>query len=633
MTNFVMAYHSTILLSILLFILTTLSIPAMCNTISLRAFHHQSQLDQQKVPFMNYDQKDCPPWFYSNEDTCKCLAFYGARCFDNKAYLSAGFCATFDTNTDSDSYILSLGECPSYYGFTFTKQGRYWYIQLPDNVSELNDYMCGPLNRKGRLCSECKDGYGLGTTSVGFQHFECTECAGAWYGIPLFLFLEMFPLTVLYLVILLFQINITSGSITCFIFCNQLLVICFDRVFAADDPRVSDVILAATKHTNWFFTLMMTMYDVWNLRFFRNVLPSFCISSGLKPIHVSYLDYISVFYPMCLIFFTWVCIELYDRKFRLLVWLWKPFQRCLKGKEYHVNFINAFASLFLLSFTKVIYQFVLLLIQRRIQGRQNYWYFLGYTYVVGVDETVLYGSTEHLLFVIPATILSFIVGILPTAFLILYPIRPFRVLFSKCRLDGIVINTFAEKFYSCYRTGLDGGWDMRSFAGLYFVARLLLFLSNLMAGGLQISENDPYFMRNIVFAITLLLIAVCRPYKETYMNIVDTILLIHIGLFCHFVSAENGFENEKILAITFQVMMIFPLVGFIMFLIMKGSRLQKALKGIYQKCKSCIGRRNEDQEFDSSSPVNTLSVHQILIDPIALSRDNNHYGAVDNFIY
>ena len=160
---------------------------------------------------------------------------------------------------------------------------------MSGNISR--NRMCGPLNRKGRLCSECKDGYGLGTTSVGFQHFECTECAGAWYGVPLFLFLEIFPLTVLYLVILIFQINITSGSITCFIFCNQLLVICFDHVFAADDPRVSDLILAATKHTNWLFTLMMTIYDVWNLRFFRNVLPSFCISSGLKPIHVSYLDY------------------------------------------------------------------------------------------------------------------------------------------------------------------------------------------------------------------------------------------------------------------------------------------------------------------------------------------------------
>ena len=632
MANFAMTYHSMRLLSIL-FILTTLSIPATCNATSLRAVHHQSQLDQQKVPFMNYDQEDCPPWFYSDEGSCKCLAFYRARCFDNKAYLSAGFCATFDTSTDSDSDILSLGECPSYYGFTFTKWNRLWFIQMPDNVSELNDYMCGPLNRKGRLCSECKDGYGLGTTSVGFQYFECTECAGAWYGVPLFLFLEMFPLTVLYFIILLFQVNITSGSIPCFIFCAQLSVICFDRVFAIDDPRVSDLILAATKQTNWLFTLMMTIYDVWNLRFFRNILPSFCISSGLKGIHIAYLDYISVFYPMCLIFFTWVCVELYDRKFRLFVWLWKPFQRCLKGKEYHVDFINAFASLFLLSFTKVIYQIVLLLVQRRIQRRQDYWYFLGYTYVVGVDQTVLYGSTEHLLFIIPAAILSFILGILPTAFLILYPIRSFRILISKCRLDGITINTFAEKFYSCYRTGLDGGWDMRSFAGLYFVARLLLFLSNLMAAGFHVSENDPYFMRNVVFAITLLLIAVGRPYKETYMNNIDTILLIHIGLFCHLVSAEHGFKNEKILAITFQVMMMFPLLGFILFLIMKGSRLQTALKGIYQKCKSCIGRRNEDQEFDSSSSVNTLSVHQVLIDPIALSGDNNHYGAVDNSTY
>ena len=628
--NFAMAYHSMILLSIL-FILTTLSIPATCNATSPRTVYHQSQVDQQQM-FVNHEQEDCPPWFYSDEGTCKCLlfAYYAARCFDNKAYLSAGFCATFDTNTDSGSDILSLGECPSYYGFTFTKQGRYWYIQLPDNVSELNDYMCGPLNRKGRLCNQCKDGYGLGTTSVGHQYFECTECASAWYGVPLFLFLEIFPLTVLYLVILLFQINITSGSITCFIFCVQLLVICFDRVFAAGDPRVSDLILAATKHTNWLFTLMMTIYDIWNLRFFRNILPSFCISSGLKRIHISYLDYISVFYPMCLIFFTWVCVELYDRKFRLLVWLWKPFQRCLKGKEYHIDFINAFASLFLLSFTKVIYQVVLLLMQRRIQGMQDY-HILGYIFVVGVDQTVLYGSTEHLLFVIPAAILSFILGILPTAFLILYPIRPFRVLISKCRLDGVFINTFAEKFYSCYRTGLDGGWDMRSFAGLYFVSRLLLFLSNIMAAGFHVSENDPYFMRNIVLAITLLLIAVCRPYKETYMNKIDTILLIHMGLFCHLVSVEDVFDKEKYLAITFQIMMMFPLLGFVLFLIAR-YHLQKTLKNIiFKKYKSCIGRGNEEQD-DFSSSANSLSVHQVLIEPIALmisgGNNYNNYGSV-----
>ena len=127
--------------------------------------------------------------------------------------------------------------------------------------------------------------YGLATTSVGFQYFECTECAGAWYGVPLFLFLEMFPLTVLYLVILLFQINITSGSITCFIFYSQLVVIALDRVFGGDDPKVSDIIYVTSKYSKWFFSVIMTLYDVWNLRFFRSMLPSFCISSGLKPIH------------------------------------------------------------------------------------------------------------------------------------------------------------------------------------------------------------------------------------------------------------------------------------------------------------------------------------------------------------
>jgi hypothetical protein len=260
---------------------------------------------------------------------------------------------------------------------------------------------------------------------------------------------------------------------------------------------------------------------------------------------------------------------------------------------------------------------------------QDYHHSLGYTYVAGVDQTVLYGSTEHLLFAIPATFLFFILGILPTFFLILYPIRPFRVLFSKCRLDGIAINTFAEKFYSCYRTGLDGGRDMRSFAGIYFVTRFLLFFSNIMASGLHVSENDPYFMRNIVLAITLLLIAVCRPYKETYMNNVDTILLIHIGLLCHLVSVEDRFKNERILAVTFEVMIMFPFLCFILFLTMKSSRLQNKLKNFYQKCKSCItSRRNEKQE-DFPVPVSSPSAHQFLIEPIALG-DNNYYGAIDN---
>ncbi len=65
-----------------------------------------------------------------------------------------------------------------------------------------------------------------------------------------------------------------------------------------------------------------------------------------------------------------------------------------------------------------MYQVVLLSVQRRIENQQffeadYFTNFIGYKYVVGVDQSVIYGSTEHLLFVIPAAILSLGLSILP----------------------------------------------------------------------------------------------------------------------------------------------------------------------------------------------------------------------------
>ena len=41
-------------------------------------------------------------------------------------------------------------------GYNLTKNG----ILLPNNISELNSYMCGPLNREDYLCNKCRSGYG-----------------------------------------------------------------------------------------------------------------------------------------------------------------------------------------------------------------------------------------------------------------------------------------------------------------------------------------------------------------------------------------------------------------------------------------------------------------------------------------
>ena len=127
------------------------------------------------------------------------------------------YCVTFNEETK----LLSIFNCPY---FQLDKYGSYM-IQLPLNLSQLNNFMCGPLNRKGFVCSECADGFGSSVTSFGYR---CTNCTDALYGVPLFLFLEFAPITVFYIICLAFQISVTSAPMPCFIMYAQIIVVTFD---------------------------------------------------------------------------------------------------------------------------------------------------------------------------------------------------------------------------------------------------------------------------------------------------------------------------------------------------------------------------------------------------------------------
>ena len=209
------------------------------------------------------------------------------NCFNNETHLRVGFCITY--NQTSDIAFITL--CPYFRPEVFhviEHKGAH-YITLPESISDINDFMCRPLNRKGRVCSECMEGYGPAVMSAGFD-IQCSNCTGAWYGIPLFLFLEFFPVTLFYFIIFIFKINITSGSITCFIMYSQLLIICYDRIVSGDSFVINDIVLTTSPSSKFLFKTLLTICDIWNLRFFRYFIPSFCISSTLKPIHLIFIS-------------------------------------------------------------------------------------------------------------------------------------------------------------------------------------------------------------------------------------------------------------------------------------------------------------------------------------------------------
>ena len=313
---------------------------------------------------------------------------------NNEIHLRVGFCATYD----QESNISSVTPCPYFQPdvFQVIEYDGAHYVTLPENLSDINDFMCRPMNRKGRLCSECMEGYGPAVMSVGFN-IQCSNCTGVWYGVPLFLFLEFIPITVFYFIILTFQINITSGSITCFIMYSQLLILSYDRIAAGDNYDITDIMLTATPNSKLLLKILLTIYDIWNLRFFRYLIPPFCISSTLKPFHLIFISYISVFYPLCLIAITWLCIELHGCNFRPLIWICRPFLsngcfiRLRRRWNPSNDFVSVFASFFLLSFTKVLFQFIFLLTYQRLRVYSSD-EFLGVDLVAEFDLSVPYGA-------------------------------------------------------------------------------------------------------------------------------------------------------------------------------------------------------------------------------------------------
>ena len=181
-------------------------------------------------------------------------------CVNEKAELGYNLCMTYDEST-----IISIGFCP-YFDLSNYNISKPGYISLPDNISELNDFMCGPMNRKGLVCSECIDGYGPSVTSIKFR---CSDCSNAWYGVLLYLLLESVPVTVFYLVLLIFQINLTSAPVISFILYSNFILLS---------------IRLNTTNLDQFQIEQKNFFQ--HLDFFRFIIPPFCVAPNLKTIHV-----------------------------------------------------------------------------------------------------------------------------------------------------------------------------------------------------------------------------------------------------------------------------------------------------------------------------------------------------------
>ncbi len=110
------------------------------------------------------------------------------------------------------------------------------YTTLPRNLTDLNAQMCGGLNRTGTLCSECVDGMYMRVYSYDMS---CTTRSGGWINILKYILVAFVPLTILYLVVLLFSINIPSSKLQGIVLVSQMATLpMLIRVFVIEHLKL-----------------------------------------------------------------------------------------------------------------------------------------------------------------------------------------------------------------------------------------------------------------------------------------------------------------------------------------------------------------------------------------------------------
>ena len=301
------------------------------------------------VTTKNITDNECPPWYFYNHNTsaCECGENLNrlVHCDPSLDYVLVlnNYCMT---HAKSDTRMIVVGACP-YNIFSIT--GRPYlnnYHQLPLNSSELNDAMCGHFNREGQLCGQCKEGYYSPAYSYDLQ---CRNCTYTSYNWAKYIFVAFGPLTVFLFLIFLFRISVTSPPLVAFILLCQL----------STAPELVRFILIATEGNftaNTLLRVMTTLYGIWNLDFFRTLLPPICFN--LTTLQILALDYVIAFYPLIVTTVIYFIIELYEREYRLIRWLWRPFQRCCvcfrRQWDVRTSIIDVFATFLFLSIVKFI---------------------------------------------------------------------------------------------------------------------------------------------------------------------------------------------------------------------------------------------------------------------------------------
>ena len=294
------------------------------------------------------------------------------------------------------------------------------------------------------------------------------------------------------------------------------------RIVAVSVSYMSPVVSMATK-------LMGTAYGIWNLDFFRGMMPGVCLH--LTTLQVLALDYLIAIYPMLLMVVAYIIVALHNCGCKPLIWLWKPFHyffaRFRREWDIQTSLIDAFVSFFILSITKLLCVSFDLLIPTTlyVASGDTLGVYLYY------DANIEYMKHEHIYYALLALIVLGLFLFLPLSLIIF---STFSCVRGRIRIT--VVRDFLHTLQKYYKDGSNGARDCRWFAGYYM---LHLFGSYLVYACTLCGYT--YRILIVYYTIAAIIVLAIEPYKEEYAayNTLDCLLFLWMALFALAVTLLN----------------------------------------------------------------------------------------------
>ena len=490
------------------------------RTLEKRDYTMDSVITVLSSTDQSYSSKlnDCSTWMHHANDTSECICgvnhHHTVKCNSTLNEISILDCYQMTFDEQLEQVVVG----PSIYGCDYNHHDKSKvYRPVPRNKSQINEVMCGPFNRSGRLCGACKDGHSplVYSYSLNCRQYSKSKSRYNW---AKFIAMAFIPLTIFYILVLVVQFNANSPSLHGFVLVAQII----------STPDLIKICMATSnERVTHAVKVIATIYGIWNLDFFRAFSPDICLN--ISTLQALALDYVIAFYPLLLILLTYVCMKLYSKDYKIFVWLWRPFHQWyvwIKRKQSSkTSIIDVFATFLLLSYNKiqtVCFDLLSFTSPANSTGHTT-GTFLFY------DPSYKYFGKSHLPYAVLGLAIFICFNLVPFLLLLVYPMKWFHKCLNFLKLNHIALHTFVDSFAGCYKDGTEPGTrDCRYFAALFLLLRIIICICY------EITFNIYFFgLCGTILAVFTMALIAAQPYKKsTYKkyNTVTPLMFIMITL-------------------------------------------------------------------------------------------------------